>query len=182
MASTNQLSKPRKNEERIGDSALKEVLESDGFYTMQKVSEGSELFYFRAIGDYIKGFLVGRQTLVLTHRRQVVYKMNVQEIRQDAEDVPVKDNQVVEFPGLKYLRKVIDKNELIGSLVRIVYIGRQKTGLGHSAKVFDVFKDVGVTSRKEVYQNGTKRKYKKRAKTNAGPKHRPRRARVPADL
>jgi len=165
VTSTNQISKPRKNEERIGGSDLKEVLESDEFYTMQKVSEGSELFYFRAIGDYVKGFLIGRQTLVLTHRKQVVYRMKAQEIRQDGEDVPVEDDRFIEFPGLKYLRRVIDKNELIGSLIRVVYIGRQKTGLGHSAKVFDVFKDLGVTSRKEVYQDGRKRKYKKRART-----------------
>lgn len=167
MTSTNQLSKPRKNEQRIGESDLKEVVESDGFYTMQKVSEGSELFYFRAIGDYVKGFLVGRQTLVLTHRKQVVYKMKVQEMRQDGEDVPVQEGQVVEFPGLKHLRRIIDKNELVGCLIRVVYIGREKTGLGHSAKVFDVFKDLGVTSRKEVYQDGSKRKYKKRARRNA---------------
>lgn len=167
MPSQNQLSKPRKNEKRIGGDALKEVVESDEFYTMQKVSEGSEIFYFRAIGDYLKGFLITRQTLVLTHRKQVIYKMKAQEIRQDGEDVPVKDDQVVEFPGLKYLRRVIDKNELIGSLIRIVYIGREKTGLGHSAKVFDVFKDLGVISRKEIYQDGRKRKYKKRARRNA---------------
>jgi len=165
VTSTNQLSKPRKDEKRIGGSALKEVVESDEFYTMQKVSEGSELFYFRAIGDYVKGFLIARQTLVLTHRKQVVYKMKVQEMRQDGEDVPVEYNQIVEFPGLKHLRRVIDKNELIGSLIRVVYIGREKTGLGHSAKVFDVFKDLGVTSRKESYQNGSTRKYKKRAGT-----------------
>ena len=167
MPSQNQLSKPGKNEERIGESDLKEVVESDGFYTMQKVSEGSEIFYFRAIGDYVKGFLISRQTIVLTHCRQVIYKMNVQAMRQDGEDVPVEDDQVVEFPGLKHLRRIIDKNELIGSLIRIVYIGREKTGLGHSAKVFDVFKDVGVTSRKESYQDGSKRKYKKRAGRNA---------------
>jgi len=186
VASPNQLSKPRKNEKRIDESALKEVVGSDGFYTMQKVSEGSDIFYFRAIGDYIKGFLISRQTIVLTHRRQVIYKMKVQEMRQDNEDVPVKNDQVVEFPGLKHLRRIIDKNELIGSLLRIVYIGREKTGLGHSAKVFDVFKDLGVISRKEVFQDGSKRKYKKRAGTK--PKSRSRRragrnaARVPAKV
>ena len=169
MTSQNQLSKPRKNEERIGGPALKEIVDSDSFYTTQKISEGSDLFYFRSTGDFVKGFLIGRITLVLTHRKQVIYKMKVQEMRQDGEDIPVKDGQIVEFPGLKYIRRTLDKNELVGSLIRIVYIGREKTGLGHSAKVFDVFKDVGVTSRKEVWQDGSKRKYRKRARTKPGP-------------
>lgn len=169
MTSENQLSKPRKNEERIGGPALKDILDSDAFYTRQKISEGSDLFYFQSYGDCIKGFLIGRQTLVFNNRSQVVFKMKVQEMRQDDEDLPVKDGQVIEFPGLKYLRRTLDKNELVGSLIRIVYIGRQKTGLGHSAKVFDVFKDVGVASRKEIYQDGFKRKYKKRAGTKPGP-------------
>lgn len=176
MPSTNQLDKPRKGEERIGGSALKEIVESDEFYTIQKVSEGSDLFYFRAIGDYVRGFLLSRKTLVLTYRKQVIYKMKVQEMRQDGEDVPVEDDRIVEFPGLKYLRRVIDKNELIGSLIRIVYIGRQKTGLGHSAKVFEVFKDLGVTSRKESYQDGSKRGYKKRAGTKSAGRRRQRRS------
>lgn len=165
MTSHNRLSKPREDEKRIGGSALAEIIESDEFYTLQRISEGSDIFYFLALGDYVKGFLLSRQTLVLYNRKQVVYKMKAQEIRQDGNDIPIEGDQLIEFPGLKYLRRVIDKNELIGSLVRIVYIGREKTGLGHSAKVFDVFKDLGVISRKEVYQDGRKRKYKKRAGT-----------------
>ena len=169
MPSTNQLSKPRKNEQRIGGPDLKEVVESDSFYTLQRISEGSDIFYFLALGDYVKGFLIRRQTLVLYNRKQVVYTMKAQEIRQDGKDIPVEDEQLIEFPGLKYLRRTLDKNELLGSLIRIVYIGRQKTGFGHSAKVFDVFKDVGVASRKEIYQDGSKRKYKKRARTKPRP-------------
>ena len=179
MTSHNRLSKPRKDEKRIGEDALKEVVGSDEFYTLQRISEGSDIFYFLALGDYVKGFLISRQTLVLYNRKQVVYKMKAQEIRQDGKDVPVKDAQLIEFPGLKYLRRVIDRNELIGSLVRIVYIGREKTGLGHSAKVFDVFKDLGVLSRKESYQDGSKRKYKKRARTKPAGRNS---ARVPASV
>jgi len=161
------LSKPAKNEKRVGESALKKVIESDLFYNKPKISEGGELFYFYTYGDYLKGFLLKRQTRDLTHYRQVTYKMKALEMRQDGEEVPIKypDGLIVEFPGLKYLRKIIDKNELLGSLVRIVYIGREKSGRGHSAKVFDVFKDVGVMSEKESYQSPPiKRKRKKKVK------------------
>jgi len=182
VPSTNQLSKPRKGEQRIGGSALAEIVESDEFYTLQRISEGSDIFYFLALGDYVKGFLISRQTLVLYNRKQVVYKMKAQEIRQDGKDVPVKDDQVIEFPGLKYLRRVIDKNELIGSLVRIVYIGRQKTGLGHSAKVFDVFKDLGVFTRKESYQDGPNQRKSKSRKKPAERRARRDAARVPANV
>ena len=169
MASINQLSKPGKNEKRIGESSLKKVVESDAFYTKNIIAQDGDIFYFHQYGDYLKGFLISRQNRTTRDYPMVTYKMKVQEMRQDGEDVPVKDNQVVEFPGLKYLRRVIDKNELLGSLIRIVYIGREKTGLGHSAKVFDVYKDVGVASRKETYQDGSKRKYKKRARTKPQP-------------
>ena len=165
MASLNQLSKPGKGEKRIGESALKEIVESDAFYVKHRFSEGN-LFYFHEHGDYLKGFLISRQTdNDNTRFKQVTYKMKVREMRQDGKDYPIEGDLVVEFPGLKYLQRTIDKNELIGSLVRIVYIGRQKTKWGHSAKVFDVFKDLGITSRKEVYQDGSTRKYKKRART-----------------
>ena len=185
MASLNKLSKPRKGEKRIGESELREIVESDRFYNKPKIlrfAEYSEIFYFYKIGDFLKGFLISRQTSTLTHYRQVTYKMKVQKMRQDGKDYPIKGDLVVEFPGLKYLQRNIDKNELIGSNIRIVYIGRKKTGLGHSAKIFDVFKDLGITSRKEIYQDGSKRKYKKRPKTNTGPKRGPRRARVTAKM
>jgi len=168
VTSINKLSKPRKTEQRIDKSALEKIVESEGFYTTQKTSDGRDLFYFYEYGDYLKGFLISRQTGKFTNYKAVTYKMKVQEMRQDGADVPVEDGQIVEFPALKYLQRTIDKNELIGSLIRIVYIGRQKTGKGHSAKIFDVFKDVGVASRKEIYQDGSKRKYKKRARTKPG--------------
>ncbi len=161
------LEKPRKNEKRVGEDYLKKILESDEFFTTPKTLEGTNIFYFHNFGDYLKGFLISRQTLVLTNYKTVTYKMKVQEIRHDGKDVPVKDGQVEEFPGLSGLRRIIDKNELIGSLVRIVYIGRKKTGFGHSAKIFDVFKDVGVLRRKELRQDGSKRKCKKRKRAAA---------------
>lgn len=167
MTSENQLEKPRKNEKRIGEDDLKKIIESDTFYSKQKIADGGDIFYFHELGDYLKGVLLSRQTAILTNYKTVTYKMEVREMRQDSKDVPVKDNQVVEFSGLKYLRRVIDKNELIGSTIRIVYVGRQRTGLGHSAKVFDVFKITGISSEKESYQDGSKRGYnRKKARTS----------------
>ena len=169
MSSTKQLTKqlktPKKNEQRIGGKALRKIVESAAFYSNPRILDGGDIFYFYKPGDFIKGYLLSRHTETLTYYKQVMFKMMVHEMRQDGENIPIKypPGRIAEFPGLKYLRKIIDKNELVGCLVRIVYLGREKSGMGHSAKVFDVFKDVGVASAKESYQSAATRKYKKRA-------------------
>ena len=165
MPSTKQLTRPKKNEQRIGGKALKKLVESAAFYSNPRIIDGGDIFYFYKPGDFLKGFLLGRHTDTLTYYKKLLFKMKVLEMRQDGSDVEIKypPGRIVDFPGLKYLRKIIDKNELVGKLVRIVYIGREKSGMGHSAKVFDVFKDVGVMTEKESYQSAVTRKYKKTA-------------------
>jgi len=166
-----------KNEERIGGSSLQKIIESDAFYTTQKTSKGRDFFYFHEYGDYLKGFILSKQSNAHISRSNS-FRIKVTEMRRDGKDVAVEDEQVEEFFANYQLQRTIDKNELIGSLVRIVYIGRKKTGFGHSAKIYDVFKDVGVSRRKELRQDGTKRKYAKRKKPGTKPKSGRARARL----
>lgn len=166
MPSEIQLEKPRKNEQRIGEDDLKKIIESDDFYTKDqaKTKTGTPFFFFHEYGDYLKGQLLSKQKSI-DIKRQASYRIRVEAMRQDGAEVPVVAGQVAEFPGNRQLQRVIDKNELIGSWIKIVYIGREKTRFGHSAKIYDVFKITGISSEKESRQDGSKRKYKKRART-----------------
>jgi len=168
MTSETQLEKPGKNEKRIGEKDLKKVIESDTYYTKAKpvrTARGPiDFFYFHEYGDYLKGQLLSKVNNE-DIKRQASYQIRIEAMRRDGAEVPVVAGQVEEFPGNRQLQRVIDKNELIGSTIKIVYIGRQKTRFGHSAKIYDVFKIIGILSEKEIRQDGSKRKYKKRAGT-----------------
>jgi len=87
-------------------------------------------------------------------------------MRRDGADVEICPGKepVEEFMGNKILQRLIDKNELIGSTVRIVFIGKKKTAFGHSAKIYDVFKVTGISQEREARQDGSKRRYKKHRK------------------
>jgi len=165
VPSKTQLEKPRKNEQRVGEEDLKKDIESEAFYTTEKTRSGPGFFFFHYYGDYLKGQLLSKQKSY-DIQRQPSYRIRVEAMRQDGAEVLGVKDQVEEFPGNRQLQRVIDKNELIGSTIRIVYIGRQKTRFGHSAKIYDVFKITGRFDKEsERRQDGSKRKYKKRAGT-----------------
>ncbi|MBA7523270.1 hypothetical protein ES705_15393 [subsurface metagenome] len=168
VPSKTQLEKPRKNEQRIGEEDLIKIIESDNYYTKDqaRTKTGTPFFYFHEYDDYLKGQLLSKQH----HddiKRQASYRIRVEAMRHDGAEVPVVAGQVAEFPGNRQLQRVIDKNELIGSTIKIVYIGREKTRLGHSAKIYDVFKITGISKESESRQDGSKRKYKKRIRSKA---------------
>lgn len=165
MTSENLLKNPRKNERRIGESSLIKVINSDTFYTKQVRPDGRDFFYFHDYGDYLKGQLLGKRSNVNIGRGPS-YLIRVEAMRRDGVDVDICPGKepVEEFFANKILQRTIEKNELIGSFVRIVYIGRQKTGFGHSAKIYDVFKVTGISQEREAKQDGSTRKYKKHRK------------------
>jgi hypothetical protein len=167
VASKIQLQNPRKNEKRIGESSLKRVIASDKFYTLDiaVTPSGREFFYFHDYGDMLKGQLLGKRSNV-NIGRSPSYRIRVEEMIRDGEEVVIFPGKepIEEFFGNNMLQRTIDKNELIGSFVRIVFIGRQKTGFGHSAKVYDVFKITGIEHEREVRQDGSTRRYKKNRK------------------
>ena len=162
------LAKPGKNEKPIGDEDLKKVTSSDAFYTTPRTPDHRNFFYFHDYGDYLKGFLLSKRSNVHINRSSS-YLIRVTDMRRDGKDEAVQEGQVEEFFGNRHVQKAIDKNELIGSLVRIVYVGRQKTGWGHAAKIYRVFKDVGVFEEMEVSKNEP-RPRKRRRKTRTGTK------------
>lgn len=165
MTSENLLKNPKKNEQRIGESLLKKVIASETFYTKQVRPDGREFFYFHEYGDYLKGQLLGRRSNINIGRGPS-YRIRVEAMTRDGEEVEiVPDNEPIEeFFANKMLQRTLEKNELIGSIVRIVFIGKQKTAYGHSAKIYDVFKVTGISQEREKRQDGSKRKYKKNRK------------------
>ena len=162
MASEKQLEKPRKNEQRIGESSLIRIIQSGTFYTKEIRPDGRDFFYFHEYGDFLKGQLLAKRSNV-NIGRTASYLIKVEEMRQDGEDIEIDPDgdRTEEFFGNKILQRLIDKNELIGSIVRILYIGRQKNNFGHSAKIYDVFKVSGIEKEMESRQDGSTRKYKK---------------------
>jgi len=168
-----QLEKPRKNEKRIGEKDLTKVIESDTYYTKAKpvrTARGPiDFFYFHEYGDHLKGQLLSKHNNE-DIKRQASYRIRVEAMRRDGAEVRVTKGQIEEFTGNRQLQRLLDKNELIGSTIRIVFIGRQKTKFSHSAKIYDVFKITGISSEKESRQDGSKRRYKTRQKARTSPK------------
>lgn len=123
------------------------------------------VFYFHNHGDYLLGFLRCKQTVQTAHYPFVTYVMKVLEARQDGCDMLVEGDLLVEFPGNVELRRLIDDNELIGSLVKIIYKGKKG-----QHKKYDVWKDTGT-----FYENKEQQYGKSRTKTTRR-KHKPNRA------
>ncbi len=146
------LTKPRKNEKLLGKRTLQKTVESPDFYTKAYTDDGRFFFYFNNLGDFVKGRLLGKRANADVHRSNS-YRMELCELNVNGKNVPVDYNEIVEFFANRQLQRTIDRNELIGSLVRIAYIGKKKTRFGHYQKVYAVYKDLGVASRKESFQN-----------------------------
>ena len=155
----------RDNEVRMGAESLGNILGSDRFYTVPKTREGKFFFIFSEYGDFIKGIILSKHSNA-HNNRTCSYRLNVWEMRRDGNDVPVEDDQVEEFYANKQLQRIIDRARLIGSIVRIVFIGRQKSNFGgHSAKVYDILKDKGTFTKKEVSINEPEQQPQKRRKS-----------------
>jgi len=173
VTSENLLEKPSENEKRIGEKDLTKIIESDLYYTKAKPVRTTrglvDFFYFHEYGDHLKGQLLSKHNNE-DIKRQASYRIRVETMRQDGAEVRVVAGQIAEFVGNRQLQRVIDKNELIGCTIRIVFIGRQKTRFSHSAKIYDVFKIVDIFSEKESKQDGSTRKYKKRKRARTSPK------------
>jgi hypothetical protein len=118
------------------------------------------VFYFHNPGDYLLGYLLCKETVQTAHYPFTTYKMKVIEARQDGAKLIIEDDRVIEFPGNVELRRLIDDNELIGSLVKLLYKGKKG-----QYKKYDVFKDRGTFYPNEEQQYGRSRKKRKRKTT-----------------
>ncbi len=127
-----------------------------------------EPFYFREVGDFIKGELVGENECEYPVYMQKLYQFEVWAMRQDGVDLPVTDGLVINVPGYKWLRRYVTKCRLMHSVIRVVFTGRIKTAFGNAAYAFDVFKDTGTFQSDEEKQDGTIRKRSKRKSPGSG--------------
>jgi len=135
------------------------------FAALQENGDAQSVFYFHQPGDYLFGFLLCKETVETLHYPFMTYKMRVLEGRQDGVNLVIEEDQVIEFPANIRPRRIIDDNELIGSLVKIVFTakrGRQKE--------YDVFRDKGTFRKDEQRQTARPKKKKTKAKAK-GAKH-----------
>jgi len=141
-------SKAKKSETEIGKRTVDRVVRQRTFEPFDKPSVGEEFFIFKRMGDEISGILVGGP--IANMRRSSSYAIKLD------------DGRVVEIFANKLLHRIIEKNQLLFSRIRIVYIGRQHTGYGHARKIYRVYKDKG-TIRSEEYEQfaGGKKNAKK---------------------
>jgi len=134
--------------DRIAGPLVDRLKKSPRFYSIPKTASGDDFFIFRRAGDTLYGCLYGKHSQVGV-ARSCSYRMLAYQAIQDGKKLPVDpEGQIVEFPGCALLQRIIDnpKNDLRGSLVKIVYVGRLKKsrGIGRSMKIFEVYKDKGT--------------------------------------
>jgi len=92
-------------------------------------------FIFRWPGDRIEGRLIAGP--ICNNRRNSSYK------------IETADGDEVEFFGNKQIHETIRKGELLGSWIRIEYIGQQVIpGCKKARKVYRIWKDKGVVTPK----------------------------------
>lgn len=133
------------------------------FVEVDEDGGGKGIFYFHQVGDCLFGFLLAKNKVDTTHYPFISYVMKVLEARQNGCDMIVEEDQVVEFPGNLELRVLIDDNELIGSLVKIVYKGKKG-----QKKKYEVWKDTGTFYSNKEPQYGKSRSRKNRRKRKPG--------------
>lgn len=123
----------------VNAEQIKKITRSRAFSQPQPVDRSfqNRFFIFRWPGDQIEGTL---GPPITNYRRNTSYPVEL----PDADGGGIK-----EIFGNKPLHETIRKNELIGSYVRIVYIGLQKVPtLARSRKIYEVWKISGTDETK----------------------------------
>ena len=159
------MKKPKKpTEVQVGKEITEKDKRSGRFYATPAEQFDSErpIFYFRKSGDYVKGRIIGQSTALHKFYDQPTFLITPWEIVQDGKIVLVEDGQAIEIIAYKNLKRIIDKCELMQSVVRIVLAGKVRSGAGHYQYVWEVWKDTGTFSPIETKQVPKIRKYKKR--------------------
>lgn len=134
------LTAPRKGEKVLDKAELDKMIESPDFYTRAMTPEGNFFFYFHHTGDFVTGRLLSKRSNADIYRA-VSYRMELWELHYEGKDVPVKAGEIVEFCGNRQLHRTIDRNHLMGDVVRVEFIGRQRTKYSHARKVYAVYLD-----------------------------------------
>jgi len=130
------------------------------FEQVEKIDgEGRGIFYFHQPGDYVYGFLLTKKTIETVHYPFRTYLIRAFEAQQDGVPLYIsesEDGEIIEIPANIMIRRIVEDNELIGSLVKIVFIGKKG-----QKKYYRVFKDTGTFYKNEVEKYGRARKKRK---------------------
>lgn len=133
------------------------------FAPIEKNKEARGVFYFHNSGDYLYGYLLCKEKVETPHYPFISYKMKAFEARQDGVDLLIEEDQIIEFPANIVLRRKIDDNELMGSLVKIVFTGNR--GNRGQQKDYKVFKDTGTFRKNEIEKRLKAKKHRSKKKT-----------------
>lgn len=123
------------SEIEIGKAKIDKITKSRQFEPDHREPPRNKYFIFRWQGDEITGFLGAPIT---NFRRNTSYPIEKE------------NGEIVEIFGNKILHETIRENELIGSKVRIVYIGRQQIPHCRPRKIYRVFKITGIFTESET--------------------------------
>lgn len=145
----------KSNEIQVGKQITDRGRQSKRFYTEPVLAEsGREIFYFRQAGDYLKGILIGRTEKLFLYYSNRTYLIQVHEGRQEGVNFIVQDeDRIEEIIAYRDLRRIIEQNDLMHSVVRIVMIGKVRTHAGHFRFVWEVYKETGTFRSAEVRQS-----------------------------
>jgi hypothetical protein len=136
-------------EKEVGKEVTQKLTSSPHYYQQPETQLGKPFFVFTKPGDFIKGELVGKSGNRAIFR-STSYAMKVEAGRLAGEPLKITDGQVEEFFGNAQLHRIISKNELMHSIVKIVYIGKYRHPKAlHAMKVYRVYKESGVFKTKE---------------------------------
>ena len=152
-------------DKEVGKDITERLVHSKFFYSPPLTQSGKPFFVFSKTGDYLKGELIGKSDYK-TLLRSAAYAVQIEEGKMNGEQLDVLDGQIEEFCANAQVQRIIEKNQLIKAIVRIVYVGRFRPPRAlHTTKVYRVFKEFGFAHSDE------------RPQTSSTPKHRPFKAR-----
>ena len=117
------------SETEIGKKQIDKITKSRRFEPERREPPANKYFIFRWQGDDITGILGAPIT---NFRRNTSYPITKE------------NGETVEIFGNKILHEIIRQNELIGSKVRIIYIGRQQIPHCRPRKIYRIYKITGV--------------------------------------
>jgi len=149
----------------VGKDITERLVHSKFFRQPPIAASGKPFFVFIRPGDFLKGELVGRSGNKNLFR-STSFAIQVEEAKQGGEHLDIADGQIEEFCANAQVQRIIKSNQLLHSIIKIVYIGKFRYPRAlHPTKVYRVYKEFGYARSDE------------RPQTSSTPKRRPYKAR-----
>ncbi len=128
----------------VGREKVQKIIKTRTFNAEEKELPKRNFFIFRFKGDFVEGIL---GPPIVNYRRNSSYT------------VKLDDSYTIEIFGNKLLHDIIRENELVGSFVKIVYIGRQSGSWGRPRKIYRVYKVQGAFTNFDAEMVSDKHQY-----------------------